>query len=400
MYEYTPKKDFYGDDSFVVVANDGMTDSDPAKITLEVSGSNDAPNFVSLTGNNIKNSYRETPLTFLLEASDADDDPLVFKVTSATTHGDSFISGNKFIYYPEQGFTGDDEVVVGVSDGTLSDTTKLSFSIREHPNAIPIHLEGNDETELKGAFLRLMYELNGRLLEKGNPLFALEATEASLTSLDNEGSKDNKLIGVRLSSGDTPEDGMLPVEWIDSLPDFEGAKFLSFNRRKNDLGEQWSVSSLFLPRFSTDKGVNPKSSSSDQDVNESSKDNEGSGVAEGKLGTLGQLVELGAVEQSSQNNESQGWYKIGSLGDFYDAGNGWIYQPELGWCYAVANKTTSCWWLFNESIGWIWFNPEIENSVWSSGKLADGWIYFPGDTLAQKKVFYNYSAEKWQEWGK
>ncbi|MFP6854313.1 MAG: Ig-like domain-containing protein, partial [Opitutales bacterium] len=271
MYEYTPKKDFYGDDSFVVVANDGMLDSDPAKITVEVSGSNDAPQFAVMAENNSKASYRETPVCLPLKASDPDGDTLEFKIVSATANGECFVSGNEFIYYPSKGFTGNDEVVLGVSDGKLSDTIRLQLSIREHPNAIPIHLEGKDETELGDAFLHLMYELNGRLLEKGNPLFKLQATDSTLSSLNNERSKDDKLIGVRLSSEDASEDGTPPFEWIESMPDFEGAKFLSFNRLKNDLGEHWSVSPLFLPPFSTDKGVDNESSSSDQDMDESNK---------------------------------------------------------------------------------------------------------------------------------
>ena len=85
-YEYTPNKDFYGVDSFLVVANDGELDSNATLISLKVEGKNDAPNFVQSL-NALSTGLRETPFRLKVEVEDVDNDELTLTISKGPQNG-------------------------------------------------------------------------------------------------------------------------------------------------------------------------------------------------------------------------------------------------------------------------------------------------------------------------
>jgi hypothetical protein len=89
------------------------------------------------------------------------------------------------------------------------------------------------------------------------------------------------------------------------------------------------------------------------------------------------------------------WYTMPGLGAFFDAGNNWIYQPELGWCYAKACDDGNSTWIFNQKVGWIWLKSEISNMTYTYGEMGQGWVYFPEESLGKCKVVFNYSSNTW-----
>lgn len=84
---YTPAPDFFGDDSFVFVANDGELDSNPATITIAITPVNDAPSLTAIADLDGANEDKPAAIEYsvLLAASDAfdaDGDILRFRVES------------------------------------------------------------------------------------------------------------------------------------------------------------------------------------------------------------------------------------------------------------------------------------------------------------------------------
>ncbi len=432
-YKYTPRKDFNGTDFFMVVANDGKLDGNATRITLQIKGVNDAPKFESMVGT-LAGGYRETPLYLPLRATDVDGDKLDFKLAGNPENGVCRLEGDQLVYFPKIGFTGKDQIEVEVSDGELTDKASFPLNVGEHPNAIAIHLKEGDDSTLGRAFEGLLYELNSRLSRSEDFMLKLEADASSdeVIAGDNE-----KGLEVTLS-GKAPEgEGMNLDKWIETLKQAQPNRNFVFHASAEDENQNWQVTSSLDPTSSVDAEVNDESSSeSNSNKDESTGDNqegaengteengETAGSSDETLqegeqeetepgepteneetppyqesyNTLGKMVSKEKIANASSHEGANGWYSIGSLGDFYDAGNGWIYQPSMGWCYAVPLSEDSSWWLYNEKTGWLWFRPDLQHTVFAAGTMANGWIYLNGTSLSETKAFYCYSQQTWQLW--
>ena len=96
-YEYTPNKDFYGVDSFLVVANDGELIAMPP--IFKVEGKNDAPNFVQSL-NALSTGLRETPFRLKVEVEDVDNDELTLTIPRASKRGLLLDEQNLYLLNP------------------------------------------------------------------------------------------------------------------------------------------------------------------------------------------------------------------------------------------------------------------------------------------------------------
>ena len=110
---YTPNEGFTGTDSFTFIANDGSSDSNIGTITLQVLAANVAP---VANSQNLR-TPQNTPLTFALTASDANNDALTFRIVSQPKNGK--LSGNaaRLTYTPNDGFSGSDTFTFVANDG-------------------------------------------------------------------------------------------------------------------------------------------------------------------------------------------------------------------------------------------------------------------------------------------
>ncbi|MFP6887099.1 MAG: Ig-like domain-containing protein, partial [Opitutales bacterium] len=368
--------------------------------------------------------------------TDVDGDKLVFKMAANPKNGECRLQDDQLVYFPDIGFTGKDEIEVEVSDGYLTDKILFPITIGEHPNAIPVHLEESSASELQVAFKRLVYELNARLSRSEDFILKLESEVTTEPSEEILADENKQGLEVALSTETPSVESLTLDDWIASLKEPNKGHRFTFHAESVENNEKWLVAPFLDPASSADAEVisegsygdaeeeeettggptdsgqsenndnetaNPVSKDSPkiEEENDNSQENE-----EGKetlpveksFSTLGELVDENRIPNAQRHEGAQGWYRIDALGDFYDAGNGWIFQPDLGWCYAVVITEDFSWWLFNENTGWVWCRPDLKNTVFATGTLGKGWIFFPGASLSETETFYSYSTQEWFLW--
>ena len=145
---YTPDDAFFGDDTFVVRASDGMLWSDPATITLRVRRANNIPP----TAQELSvETDEDSGVDFVLQGSDADGDLIVFILQQLPDRG--AISGNApdLRYEPAANFFGEETMTFLVNDGTQnSQAATVTFTV--HPvNDPPVATDVRVTTVLETA---------------------------------------------------------------------------------------------------------------------------------------------------------------------------------------------------------------------------------------------------------
>ena len=163
---YTPNLDFFGSDSFSYKVNDGITDSNIATVTIEVSSVNDAP---IITSSPIE-AVRATQLfSYKLTASDVDGEILSFSaktIPSWLTLVNGVLSGT-----PTAADIGENAVVIELSDdGNPKETVTQSFTV------------------VVSEYVRIALEVTAPpdiMLEASGPLTAVELGEPEIKSEDD-----------------------------------------------------------------------------------------------------------------------------------------------------------------------------------------------------------------------
>ena len=143
---YQPNPNYFGSDSFQFKANDGVLDSTAAAtVSITVTAVNDLPvaTAQSVTLN------QDTTSTVTLTGTDADSNPLKFKITSLPANGKLYdgtgtgghliVAGelpytltgtfDKATYQPNAGYFGSDSFQFKANDGTADSTAAATVSI-------------------------------------------------------------------------------------------------------------------------------------------------------------------------------------------------------------------------------------------------------------------------------
>ncbi|MBM3214008.1 tandem-95 repeat protein [Candidatus Poribacteria bacterium] len=134
---YTSEKDYYGDDAFTFVANDGTFDSEPALVKIVIRPVNDRPFFlpvaerpIELLSLTVQEGQRLIGVPIPVE--DVDDEELIFLLTSIPTSGNNVTFNHElesFNYDARLGFTGLDVFTIAASDGELDTDPLVPFEI-------------------------------------------------------------------------------------------------------------------------------------------------------------------------------------------------------------------------------------------------------------------------------
>lgn len=132
---YTPSADYNGNDSFTFRVTDGGVTSAPATVSLTINPVNDAP---TLAPREITTD-EDTPVTFTLDGSDVENDPLTYHIYTSPRLGSLVINGSSATYTPSHlggRFGTEDAFLLYVDDGS-----PLGFSspvlLTAHVAAIP-----------------------------------------------------------------------------------------------------------------------------------------------------------------------------------------------------------------------------------------------------------------------
>jgi len=123
---YTPAANFNGADSFTFVANDGISNSAPATVSLTITPVNDAP----VASPQTVTTEQDKALAITLAGSDVDGDTLSYRVITAPTYGTLSGTAPDLTYTPVGGYTGADSFTFVANDGTVdSDPATVSITV-------------------------------------------------------------------------------------------------------------------------------------------------------------------------------------------------------------------------------------------------------------------------------
>ncbi|MBI4200918.1 MAG: tandem-95 repeat protein, partial [Chloroflexi bacterium] len=134
---YTPNANFSGNDSFTFKANDGVSDSNVATVSITVTPVNDAP--VALNQNVA--TAEDTAKVITLTANDPESNPVQFIILSLATNGSLkdgantiaavpfTLSGTTVTYTPNLNFNGNDAFTFRANDGTDSNLATVSIAV-------------------------------------------------------------------------------------------------------------------------------------------------------------------------------------------------------------------------------------------------------------------------------
>jgi len=123
---YTPSQNFFGTDYVTFMVNDGLLNSDPATITIDVVPVNDGP----IANLQVVSTQQDTPLSLILTGFDVEGAALSYFLASGPLYGS--IDGDlpNIVYTPAAGFIGLDSFTFVVSDGELySDPAEITISV-------------------------------------------------------------------------------------------------------------------------------------------------------------------------------------------------------------------------------------------------------------------------------
>ncbi|HEY3322720.1 MAG TPA: Ig-like domain-containing protein [Planctomycetota bacterium] len=130
---YTPDAGYSGDDSFAFVAQDAVSQSDPAKVSFHLHAPNLPPQANSQEINLTIGTF-DVPVAVSLTASDPDGDPLKFVVLSLPQHGTLTGTTPALFYTPDDGYVGEDSFTFAAQDAvSQSDPGTITFHLAAAP---------------------------------------------------------------------------------------------------------------------------------------------------------------------------------------------------------------------------------------------------------------------------
>ena len=179
-FVYTPNADFFGPDSFSFTSNDGGLTSEPATVTIDVIGVNDAPVAEGTdAGTTNLSTPEDTALAVTLLGSDVEGDALTYLITTLPSNGSLSGTAPNLTYLPATDFNGTDSFSFTVSDGaltsapvtislTVSSTNDApianSLSLATTPNtSVSAVLSGTDPDSASLSFALFSLPANGTL---------------------------------------------------------------------------------------------------------------------------------------------------------------------------------------------------------------------------------------------
>ena len=192
-------------------------------------------------------------------------------------------------------------------------------------------------------------------------------------------------------------DAITLAQWKDQIQFFDPMTAFVFHPQAKGGEIAWQVTPFLESTSGTDADLVDKDKSKVDNNKDEPKDPGESPDSPDPSSAPTELPVLGIIDlpRVSAIENAPNWYSLSGLGNFFNAGNDWVYQPEMGWCFAKVNQSDLSVWVFNEKFGWMWFPTELPNVTYMVGELANGWTYFPKSSVTEAGLLYDYANESW-----
>lgn len=343
---YTPNPNFFGQDSFDFVVNDGKVDSQPATVTIIVNAVNDPP----VANPQSVSVDEDSQISITLTGTDPENDNLTYKIVSQPTNGS--LSGNppNVVYKPNKDFNGNDSFTFSVNDGQLdSQTARVNIKVNpvndppvvvdqsisvDEDSSVNILLMGTDADNDPLTFRIIKQPSNGTL-EGQSPNYKYKPKQDfngddSFTFVANDGKADSNVgtVNIKVKPVNDP-----PIAIAQSLLTDENTP-LEITLSGTDIdGDNLILRVVKQPTNGTLKGdppkvtYNPKTNFSGEDsfefvVNDGKVDSEPAKVnikirfvndppvAEGQVITINENTSVKIILSASDPNGDPITYKI------------------------------------------------------------------------------------------
>lgn len=191
---YTPQSNFFGADSFEFVVSDGITDSAPALIELEILPINDLPEAFpqALT------VLEDHSLSIVLAGSDAEGSPLSFQIITAPASGTLTGQPPELLYQPATNLHGRDSFTFQISDGETNSAAaavEITITPVDDPPSISapeeIRIRKNGDT---GPVLILLSDIDTAATNLALSADSLSPEVIARTNLTLSGSGTNRYL--------------------------------------------------------------------------------------------------------------------------------------------------------------------------------------------------------------
>ena len=138
LVTYTPRENFYGNDSFTFTVRDNgvpALSSNTALVTVTVNAVNDRP---TATAQSVSTD-EDTPVTITMGWSDVDNEEvdMTFSLYTQPSNGTAQINGNRVTYTPNANWHGTDSFQYRVSDGQYSAQATITVTVNS-VNDVPV----------------------------------------------------------------------------------------------------------------------------------------------------------------------------------------------------------------------------------------------------------------------
>jgi len=135
---YTPNVNYSGADSFTYTLSDDQGGTATATVSITVDAINDPPQPETLAAQTIA---EDNTLTITLSATDPENDPVVFSLSTLPTAGSATLGGSTVTYTPDTHYNGADSFTYTVADGKAT-STPVTVSIQVTAENDPPTIEG------------------------------------------------------------------------------------------------------------------------------------------------------------------------------------------------------------------------------------------------------------------
>lgn len=231
---YTPNANLYGSDNISYAAYDGTASSSPATVWVTVTSVNDAP---VATAQEVVTD-EDTEISFPLNASDVDGDPLTVSIAFAPSKGSVIIDRDLVaLYTPNHNFSGTDSFTYKVTDGVFSTAlTAVTIVVNEIVDIpVKVYSEQYAISEVPGDTTVLTNGNGAAFLPDGSLVFTYaDAGDLYFGKELNPGQAAEGVSIIKLAQGVTPGS-------ITALGD---TVVIVYQRNTSTSSEMWALVSI------------------------------------------------------------------------------------------------------------------------------------------------------------